>query len=225
MVSASSLPLSTLDSILFFFFLFPCRRSPSISSTRPFSMKSPSISSRDWSSPPTPSSWTSDAPVSHGPQLRYTEIPTIQIGCFAITAVFSHAQTVVQCASCATVLCQPTGGKARLTEGTQHLAPSHNSPPTLALSSFTRMLVPQKGINNCTLSCFFLLGTTQSLVHGLSIICLINVSRVLNIAAVYTYRNKSSLLSPSLIRALVHMSRSLIYYTQSPSGGVVCSPC
>ncbi|KAJ3018768.1 40S ribosomal protein S27, partial [Thoreauomyces humboldtii] len=38
-------------------------------------------------------------------------------GCFNITTVFSHAQTVVLCASCATVLCQPTGGKARLTEG------------------------------------------------------------------------------------------------------------
>ena len=31
--------------------------------------------------------------------------------------MFSHAQTVVVCAGCATVLCQPTGGKARLTEG------------------------------------------------------------------------------------------------------------
>ncbi|KAH8120564.1 ribosomal protein S27-domain-containing protein, partial [Phellopilus nigrolimitatus] len=38
-------------------------------------------------------------------------------GCFAITTVFSHAQTVVLCGACATVLCQPTGGKARLTEG------------------------------------------------------------------------------------------------------------
>ncbi|EJD55455.1 ribosomal protein S27 [Auricularia subglabra TFB-10046 SS5] len=38
-------------------------------------------------------------------------------GCFTITTVFSHAQTVVICASCTQVLCQPTGGKARLTEG------------------------------------------------------------------------------------------------------------
>jgi len=38
-------------------------------------------------------------------------------GCFAITTVFSHAQTVVMCGSCSQVLCQPTGGKARLTEG------------------------------------------------------------------------------------------------------------
>ncbi|CAK9220629.1 unnamed protein product [Sphagnum troendelagicum] len=33
------------------------------------------------------------------------------------TTVFSHSQTVVVCGSCSTVLCQPTGGKARLTEG------------------------------------------------------------------------------------------------------------
>ena len=34
-------------------------------------------------------------------------------GCYKITTVFSHAQTVVVCAGCSTVLCQPTGGKAR----------------------------------------------------------------------------------------------------------------
>eukprot|EP00939_MAST-03C_sp_MAST-3C-sp1_P000263 g263.t1 len=38
-------------------------------------------------------------------------------GCLMISTVFSHAQTVVICRSCNTVLCQPTGGKARLTEG------------------------------------------------------------------------------------------------------------
>ena len=38
-------------------------------------------------------------------------------GCFQITTVFSHAQTVVMCANCNIMLCQPTGGKARLTEG------------------------------------------------------------------------------------------------------------
>jgi len=38
-------------------------------------------------------------------------------GCYKITTVFSHAQTVVVCMSCSTVLCQPTGGRARLTEG------------------------------------------------------------------------------------------------------------
>ncbi|KAL6774303.1 RPS27E1 [Auxenochlorella protothecoides x Auxenochlorella symbiontica] len=38
-------------------------------------------------------------------------------GCFNITTVFSHSQTVVVCTNCNTVLCVPTGGKARLTEG------------------------------------------------------------------------------------------------------------
>lgn len=38
-------------------------------------------------------------------------------GCISITTVFSHAQSVVYCSSCNSVLCQPTGGKARLTEG------------------------------------------------------------------------------------------------------------
>eukprot|EP00960_Hanusia_phi_P064407 765784-Hanusia_phi.AAC.8 len=38
-------------------------------------------------------------------------------GCFNITTVFSHAQSVVLCGNCNQVLCQPTGGKARLMEG------------------------------------------------------------------------------------------------------------
>ncbi|KOS12903.1 40s ribosomal protein s27 [Malassezia pachydermatis] len=38
-------------------------------------------------------------------------------GCFAITTVFSHAQSVVLCGSCSQVLSQPTGGKARLAVG------------------------------------------------------------------------------------------------------------
>ncbi|XP_073752094.1 small ribosomal subunit protein eS27-like [Callorhinus ursinus] len=38
--------------------------------------------------------------------------------CYKITPVFSHAQMVVTCVvGCSTVLCQPTGGKVRLTEG------------------------------------------------------------------------------------------------------------
>ena len=40
------------------------------------------------------------------------------------TTVFSHSQTVVVCPSCNTVLCVPTGGKARLTEGKPGGAPS-----------------------------------------------------------------------------------------------------
>uniref|UniRef100_A0AC34RKR6 Small subunit ribosomal protein 27 n=1 Tax=Panagrolaimus sp. JU765 TaxID=591449 RepID=A0AC34RKR6_9BILA len=38
-------------------------------------------------------------------------------GCYKITTVFSHATTVVVCVGCNTVLCRPTGGKARLIEG------------------------------------------------------------------------------------------------------------
>uniref|UniRef100_A0A452TSU1 40S ribosomal protein S27-like n=2 Tax=Ursus TaxID=9639 RepID=A0A452TSU1_URSMA len=36
------------------------------------------------------------------------------LGCYKITPVFSHAQTVVLRVGCSTVRCQPTGGKARL---------------------------------------------------------------------------------------------------------------
>merc|ERR1712216_331179 len=39
------------------------------------------------------------------------------LGCFHITPVFSHAQIVVFCSACSTALCQPTGGRCRLTEG------------------------------------------------------------------------------------------------------------
>ncbi|XP_008835870.1 40S ribosomal protein S27-like [Nannospalax galili] len=38
-------------------------------------------------------------------------------GCYKITTVFNHAQTVVSGVDCSTVLCQPTGRKAWLTEG------------------------------------------------------------------------------------------------------------
>ncbi|KAJ4462806.1 putative 40S ribosomal protein S27 [Paratrimastix pyriformis] len=37
--------------------------------------------------------------------------------CHRIMTVFSHATTVVLCGNCQTVVCQPTGGKARLAEG------------------------------------------------------------------------------------------------------------
>ncbi|PKK17583.1 ribosomal protein S27 [Columba livia] len=56
------------------------------------------------------------------PKLNYIHYPLpslshFLVGCYKITTVFSHAQTVVLCVGCSTVLCQPTGGKARLTEG------------------------------------------------------------------------------------------------------------
>lgn len=46
--------------------------------------------------------------TSHS-SLNYLDTPN--------STVFSHASTVVQCQGCATALCQPTGGKAKLTEG------------------------------------------------------------------------------------------------------------
>nr|XP_019576557.1 PREDICTED: 40S ribosomal protein S27-like [Rhinolophus sinicus] len=38
-------------------------------------------------------------------------------GGYKIITVLSHAQTVALCVGCSMVLCQPIGGKARLTEG------------------------------------------------------------------------------------------------------------
>ncbi|KAF8381614.1 hypothetical protein PRIPAC_70756 [Pristionchus pacificus] len=38
-------------------------------------------------------------------------------GCYKIITMFSHAQTVIVCTKCNTILCQPTGGKAHLTNG------------------------------------------------------------------------------------------------------------
>mmetsp|Transcript_55721 Transcript_55721/g.134401 ORF Transcript_55721/g.134401 Transcript_55721/m.134401 type:complete len:82 (-) Transcript_55721:73-318(-) len=38
-------------------------------------------------------------------------------GCINITTVFSHAQTAVVCGGCGTILCMPTGGKCKLTDG------------------------------------------------------------------------------------------------------------
>jgi small subunit ribosomal protein S27e len=39
------------------------------------------------------------------------------VNLFFLFLVFSHAQTVVLCVGCNYVLCSPSGGKARLTEG------------------------------------------------------------------------------------------------------------
>ncbi|XP_060981311.1 small ribosomal subunit protein eS27-like [Dama dama] len=46
-------------------------------------------------------------------------------GCYKITTVFNHAQTVVLCVGCSTVLFQPTGGKARLTEDCSFRSKQH----------------------------------------------------------------------------------------------------
>ncbi|CAG8739665.1 16341_t:CDS:2, partial [Acaulospora colombiana] len=65
-------------------------------------------------------------------------------GCFAITTVFSHAQTVVLCSSCSTVLCQPTGGKARLTEVEWSGSPTfeHFGPVSRSVLGFRLVLRP-----------------------------------------------------------------------------------
>ena len=61
-------------------------------------------------------------PVQPCSVLRFPSLITVQLLCS--TTVFSHSQTVVVCSSCSAVLCTPTGGRARLTEGmtTFHLA-------------------------------------------------------------------------------------------------------
>ncbi|KAM9761674.1 small ribosomal subunit protein eS27-like [Menidia menidia] len=38
-------------------------------------------------------------------------------GCYRITTIFSHAQTVVACPGCSIILCTPGGGKCTLTAG------------------------------------------------------------------------------------------------------------
>ncbi|XP_027727422.1 40S ribosomal protein S27-like [Vombatus ursinus] len=53
--------------------------------------------------------------LAQSPTLYFMDVKYPE--CYKITTVFSHSQIVVLCVGCSTVLCQPTGGKARLTEG------------------------------------------------------------------------------------------------------------
>lgn len=39
------------------------------------------------------------------------------LGCYKITTVFSHVQDKVRCDGCLVVLCRPTGGKGKLSDG------------------------------------------------------------------------------------------------------------
>ncbi|ELW60912.1 40S ribosomal protein S27 [Tupaia chinensis] len=50
-------------------------------------------------------------------------------GGYTITTISSHAQTVALCVDCSAVLCQPTGGKARLTEGCSFRKKQHPKHP------------------------------------------------------------------------------------------------
>ena len=38
-------------------------------------------------------------------------------GCYSLTTAYSHAQTVITCDGCQTVLARPSGGKCKLTIG------------------------------------------------------------------------------------------------------------
>ena len=121
------------------------RLSPSISFTRLLNKKQSNTNSSALCSLLIPISWTSSALVSclscgilpasyrcgFNPNRQFSLVrslfgsclPRFFLGCFNITTVFSHAQTVVVCTSCTSVLCQPTGGKARLTEGSSPCVP------------------------------------------------------------------------------------------------------
>ncbi|MBN3282335.1 RS272 protein, partial [Polyodon spathula] len=62
-------------------------------------------------------------------------------GCYRITTVFSHAQRVVPCGGCSYVLCQPKGGKCRLTEGRKSSFPS-----SLVYRLYLRPVVPRTSL-------------------------------------------------------------------------------
>lgn len=57
-------------------------------------------------------------------------------GCYKITTVFSHAQGVVVCTGCSTILCQPTGGRAKLTEGKNRITLDLSRIPLKSYLSF-----------------------------------------------------------------------------------------
>ncbi|KAL4701302.1 hypothetical protein H8959_015306 [Pygathrix nigripes] len=61
---------------------------------------------------PSPEEETQGVPDAEPQALHGKKCP----GCYKITTVFSQAQTVVLCVGGSTVLCLPTGEKARLTE-------------------------------------------------------------------------------------------------------------
>lgn len=68
-------------------------------------------------------------------------------GCYKITTVFSHAQGVVVCTGCSTILCQPTGGRAKLTEGKNDCCLRLDLVSNkLFISSHFRMQLPQEAL-------------------------------------------------------------------------------
>ena len=68
--------------------------------------------------------------------------------------MFSHSQTVVVCSNCSSILCSPTGGRARLTEGAvpvlvllkyAHLHSLFSSQLVFTCGSLHRLLVSAEG--------------------------------------------------------------------------------
>ena len=53
--------------------------------------------------------------ITTGKKIYHSSVTTSYLS--SLSLVFSHAQTVVLCVGCNYVLCSPSGGKARLTEG------------------------------------------------------------------------------------------------------------
>ena len=143
------------------------RLSPSTSSTPLPLLKPAATSSSVWYSRQTPTSWMSSAQVRVYSSVEIwshasSHLDPRHTGCFAITTVFSHAQTVVLCSACTSVLCQPTGGKARLTEG---------EPPISAIAcdatdGHFRKLIPSEELSySSTLSVFLLISMTSWFTH------------------------------------------------------------
>ena len=88
-----------------------------------FHLRGEGTSSRGWCSIQTLSSWTSRQVfiimiiVCHNDTCHNDTCPPQCPGCYKITTIFSHAHTVVVCSGCSSVLCQPTGGRTKLSEG------------------------------------------------------------------------------------------------------------
>ena len=96
--------------------------------TLPWRRRRENANLNDWFKAQTRSSWMSNVQVCVNNFLAGSNLTFVHFshsssspckGCVKITTVFSHAQTVVLCPGCNMVLCQPTGGLARVTTGKQ----------------------------------------------------------------------------------------------------------
>ena len=91
--------------------------------------------------------------------------PLESTGCYKITTVFSHAQTVVVCMSCSTVLCQPTGGRARLTEGMYF----NRNCDSCFIYCFFRVLFPEKATLTENCLCMCNVSNNIFLIHAINV--------------------------------------------------------